>query len=83
MPKSAEKLSHGSTWRGADRNTDGGQAWQLATQKKEGLRELGEFPGGAVDKNPPANVGDMGSISGSDLPGPSSFPGRSTMPWDS
>lgn len=34
MPKSAEKLSHGSTWRGADRNTDGGQAWQLATQKK-------------------------------------------------
>ena len=23
-----------------------------------------EFPGGAVDKNPPANAGDMGSIPG-------------------
>ena len=32
---------------------------------------LGDFPGGAVVKNPPANAGDMGSI-------PS--PGRSHMP---
>ena len=30
------------------------------------------FPGGPVDKNPPANAADMGSISG---------PGRSHMPW--
>ena len=30
------------------------------------------FPGGAVVKNPPANVGDMGSSPG---------PGRSHMPW--
>ena len=32
---------------------------------------MGDFPGGAVVKNPPANAGDMGSI-------PS--PGRSHMP---
>ena len=31
----------------------------------------GDFPGGAVVKNPPANAGDMGSIPG---------PGRSHMP---
>ena len=31
----------------------------------------GDFPGGAVVKNPPANVGDTGSIPG---------PGRSHMP---
>ena len=30
------------------------------------------FPGGAVVKNPPANVGDTGSSPG---------PGRSHMPW--
>ena len=30
------------------------------------------FPGGPVDKNPPANAADTGSISG---------PGRSHMPW--
>ena len=34
--------------------------------------ELGDFPGGTVVKNPPANAGDMSSISG---------PGRSHMPW--
>ena len=32
---------------------------------------LGESPGGAVVKNPPANAGDMGSSPG---------PGRSHMP---
>ena len=32
----------------------------------------GYFPGGTVDKNPPANAGDMGSIPGL---------GRSHMPW--
>ena len=32
----------------------------------------GDFPGGAVVKNPPANAGDMGSSPG---------PGRSHMPW--
>ena len=33
----------------------------------------GGFPGGSVVKNPPANAGDMGLISG---------PGRSHMPRD-
>ena len=33
---------------------------------------IGVFPGGLVVKNPPANIGDMGSIPG---------PGRSHMPW--
>ena len=33
---------------------------------------FGDFPGGAVVKNPPANAGDMGSSPG---------PGRSHMPW--
>ena len=32
----------------------------------------GDFPGGAVVKNPPANAGDMGLSPG---------PGRSHMPW--
>ena len=36
------------------------------------LGNLEDFPGGAVVKNPPVNVGDMGSIP--DL-------GRSHMPW--
>ena len=36
------------------------------------LKCLEDFPGGAVDKNPPANTGDMGSIPGQ---------GRSHMPW--
>ena len=31
-----------------------------------------DFPGGAVDKNPPVNAGDTGSIPG---------PGRSHMLW--
>ena len=31
---------------------------------------MGDFPGGAMDKNPPANAEDMGSS-----------PGRSHMPW--
>ena len=35
-------------------------------------RTLPGFPGGAVDKNLPANAGDTGSIPG---------PGRSHMPW--
>ena len=35
------------------------------------LKYLGNFPGGAVVKNPPANAGDTGSIPG---------PGRSHMP---
>ena len=41
-------------------------------KRKEG-RE-GDFPGGAVIKNPPANAGDAGSIPGL---------GRSHMPWSS
>ena len=35
------------------------------------ITDLGDFPGGAVVKNPPANAGDMGSSPG---------PGRSHMP---
>ena len=35
------------------------------------LTSMKGFPGGAVDKNPPANAGDTGSIPG---------PGRSHMP---
>ena len=35
-------------------------------------RELEDFSGGSVVKNPPASAGDMGSIPG---------PGRSHMPW--
>ena len=34
----------------------------------------GDFPGGAVVKNPPANAGDTGSSPG---------PGKSHMPWSS
>ena len=33
---------------------------------------MGDFPGGTVVKNLPANAGDMGSSPG---------PGRSHMPW--
>ena len=32
-----------------------------------------DFPGGSVDKNPPANAGDMGLIPG---------PGRSHLPYN-
>ena len=33
---------------------------------------FGDFPGGTVIKNPPANAGDTGLIPG---------PGKSHMPW--
>ena len=36
------------------------------------FKDIKDFPGGAVLKNPPANAGDMGSSPGS---------GRSHMPW--
>ena len=39
-----------------------------------GLKHFGDFPGGAVVKNPPDNAGDMGSSPG---------PGGSHMPWSS
>ena len=49
---------------------DGSQGW--GEPNTEAIRRiLLGFPGGAVVKNPPANAGDMGSISG---------PGRSHMP---
>ena len=41
-------------------------------KRKENDCEFRVFPGGTVVKNPPANVGDMGSSPG---------PGRSHMPW--
>ena len=44
---------------------------QKVKVKKKNLRD---FPGGTVVKNPPANAGDMGSSPG---------PGRSHMPWSS
>ena len=34
--------------------------------------QIQDFPGGAVDKNPPANAGDRSSAPG---------PGRFHMPW--
>ena len=41
--------------------------------KKENFKWWGrDFPGGAVDKNPPAKAGDTGSTPG---------PGRFNMPW--
>ena len=36
------------------------------------IQALGDFPGGAVDKTPPMNAGDMGSVSG---------PGRFHLLW--
>ena len=42
-------------------------------QENTVVESLGlDFPGGPVVKNPPANAGDTGLISG---------PGRSHMPW--
>ena len=41
------------------------------TYKSIKKKKLGDFPDGAVVKNPPANEGDMGLIPG---------PGRSHMP---
>ena len=38
------------------------------------INGVGGFPGGSVVKNPPANVGDTGSIPD---------PGRSHIPWSS
>ena len=40
--------------------------------QREVKRNAGDFPGGAVVKNPPANSGDMGTIPG---------PGRFHMLW--
>ena len=47
----------------------------IGQEMKEFLKSkwsFGDFPGGSVVKNPPANAGDMGSSPG---------PGRSHMPW--
>ena len=44
------------------------QFWNIFITSK---RNPGDFPGGTVVKNPPANAGDMGSSPG---------PGRSPMP---
>ena len=52
-----------------------GHGWDPATEKKmfgKNLRKPGDFPGGTVVKNLPANAGDTGSIPG---------PGRSHMLW--
>ena len=51
------------------RYSSGDRATELMIAKS---RNLGDFPGGTVVKNPPANVGNVGSIPG---------PGRSHMPW--
>ena len=44
----------------------------MENKLQDSKSESGDFPGGAVVKNPPANAGDMGSSPG---------PGRSHMPW--
>ena len=44
---------------------------QTTLQSYSNQDGMGDFPGGAVVKNPPANAGDMGSSPG---------PGRSHMP---
>ena len=44
----------------------------LTAQRTWSKLGVGDFLGGPVVKNPPANAGDMGSIPG---------PGRSHMPW--
>ena len=45
-------------------------------RRKGGARKIRgggrDFPGGEVDRNPPASIGDTGSIPG---------PGRFYMPW--
>ena len=50
--------------------------WRIGNNNSENPRgqewKFGDFPGGAVVKNPPANVGDMGLIPGV---------GRCHMPW--
>ena len=47
---------------------DGGRAGRRQKARK---KKSGDFPGGTVAKNPPANAGDTGSNPG---------PGRSHMP---
>ena len=47
-------------------------AQQLDIKQRTLFKNGQDFPGGTVDKNPPANAGDTGSI-----PGPERF----HMPW--
>ena len=50
-------------------------AWLTAIRTKNNFntqKNFLNFPGGTVDRNPPANAGDMGLIPG---------PGRFHMPW--
>ena len=51
-------------------NMKGKEGWRKLSRASKG--DLGDFPGGAVVKNPPGNAGDTGSSPG---------PGRSHMPW--
>ena len=47
------------------------RGWKKIFHANGNQKKAGDFPGGAVDKSPPANAGDMGLIPG---------PGRSYMP---
>ena len=47
-------------------------SYNVIRHKEHTNKQLRDFPGGAVVKNPSANAGDMGSMPG---------PGRSHMPW--
>ena len=39
-------------------------SWLVRGRAMIKIQALGDFPGGAVDKTPPMNAGDMGSVSG-------------------
>ena len=47
-------------------------SWLVRGRAMIKIQALGDFPGGAVDKTPPTNAGDVGSISG---------PGRFHLLW--
>ena len=57
------------------RKTKGTWYWKIQCSNTtiQVKRQIQDFPGGAVDKNPPASAGDMGSIPGA---------GRFHMPWN-
>ena len=69
MAQNRGRYSGKSLWKEGRREgrKEGGEEGRLASQK----RWWGDFPGGAVVKNLPANAGDTGSIPG---------PGRSHLP---
>ena len=79
-------MSIGNDWAREKKNclsqSNSGHVWEEIKQTvgkgvtdiqiKLSRLNVGDFPGGTVVKNPPANAGDTGSSPG---------PGRSHMPW--